>query len=324
MDDQNKQELNAMKVQMTAQSNAMKAYESTIRALTGKQTADERGRHDKATEAAATERNALLRQRLAKADSQGTNAEVDPEERQSLAAQAATGQPLTQVVPGWGKQAAALRQKVRADSIKQIMQDEGISAAEAGRELAQRTVDFGAGKVALNQITKDLASIRPFKEMLDKNASILVKLADKVVKTDSQLANRPINWLQSNMGDNPDVGEFLAQMRIFQTEAARVLNNPRLVGALTDSARHELEEIINGNMPIGMTKAIIGRLQGDGDNRVKSMEDERRRLRSDIGQGGSGGDAPPAGVPAGSKRIGFTPDGKQPVWQSPDGKKWVE
>lgn len=138
---------------------------------------------------------------------------------------------------------------------------------------------FGARKAALTQNTKDLAAIRPYKEMLDKNVDILIQLGKKVVLSDSKIANKSLNWMKQNMGDNPDTAEFLAQMNIVQTEAARVLSNPRLVGQLTDSARHEMQDVVSGNMPVNAMERVLRRLKKDGDNRVQAMEREAERLR---------------------------------------------
>ena len=107
--------------------------------------------------------------------------------------------------------------------------------------------------------------------MLDKNANIAIDLSKKVMMTDSALANKSLNWVKQNVGDNPDTAEYLAQMAFVQTEAARVLNNPRLVGQLSDSARQEMENVINGNMPLNATERVLNRIKQDGDNRVNAM-----------------------------------------------------
>lgn len=131
---------------------------------------------------------------------------------------------------------------------------------------------------ALLQNTKDIAAITPYKEMLDKNVDIAIKLSKNVMMTNSKFANKSLNWIKQNAGDNPDAAEYLAQMVFVQTESARVLNNPRLVGQLTDSARQEMEGVINGNMPIQATERVLQRIKQDGDNRVNSMLDQHDNL----------------------------------------------
>jgi len=175
-------------------------------------------------------------------------------------------------------------------------------AAKISRELgmsiddvAARPEEFKSNAMALSAVTKDMAAIRPFKVMLDANAAVLTKLAEKVIKTDITYANKPLNWVRKNITGDEDVAEFLAQMQIVQTEAARVLNNPRLVGQLTDSARHEMQSIINGDMALGQTKRIIERVRSDGTNRVEAMEREMEGLRRKLRGAGSAPDAGGAG-----------------------------
>ncbi len=149
-------------------------------------------------------------------------------------------------------------------------------------ELATKGRENKAKFMALGAVEKDLSSIRPYNDMLHLNGDIAIKLAEKAVATDSKLLNKSINWIRQNAGDNPDVAEFLAQAQIVSTESARVLNNPRLVGQLTDSARHEMDGIVKGNMPIESFTRVVKRMQADGNNRVTALESQRKRTVSEI------------------------------------------
>lgn len=137
---------------------------------------------------------------------------------------------------------------------------------------------------ALSFVQRDLAAIRPYDEMLNTNAAVAIQLAKKIAseRSDIPLLNKPITWLQQNAQNNPNVAEYLAQMNFVRTEAARVLNNPRLVGQLTDSARKEMENVINGNMTIDSTERVINRIVSDGKNRVNAIEKEVNTLQSEI------------------------------------------
>jgi hypothetical protein len=177
------------------------------------------------------------------------------------------------------------RGKQGAMNTIRIMERAAALANESGMPAEETAINQIAGKaksVALTQIVKDLAAIRPYNAMLEKNGDIAISLAEKAISTNAKLANRPINWLKQNASDNPDVAEFLAQARIVTTEAARVLNNPRLVGQLTDSARREMEAILNGDMPLESFTRVVRRLQSDGKNRVDAMVAERDSLKQSI------------------------------------------
>lgn len=159
-----------------------------------------------------------------------------------------------------------------------MAKETGVTPMEA----VGRAADIKANTVAYTQVTKDLAAIRPYKEMLDKNVDIAKKLGDNIVRTNSALANKSLNWFKQNMGDNPDTAEYLAQMHFVSTEAARVLANPRLVGQLTDSARADMESVVRGDMPLNATVRVLDRIKTDGLNRVSAMEKEAETLRKSI------------------------------------------
>lgn len=196
---------------------------------------------------------------------------------------------------GRGIQGAAQATKIRNEASR-IAKEELKMPLEDVRMMGMVNK---AGLSALIQNTKDLAAIRPYEQMLTKNADIAVNLAEKVIKTDVKLANKPINWVRQNLGDNPDAAEFLAQTRIVTTEAARVLNNPRLTGQLTDNARHEMEQIVSGDMPLNSFVRVVRRMQSDGRNRVEAMEKENAALKGGLKVSSRAPAEPASPAPAG-------------------------
>jgi hypothetical protein len=164
--------------------------------------------------------------------------------------------------------------------------------------------DFKASSSALTQIEKDLTTLRPYANMLDRNTQVLDKLAEKVTKTDSSLINKPINWIAQHTGD-PDTATFLAQMRLWQTEAARVIQNPRLTGVLTVDAQRELDKVVNGDLSLAQTKAVLKLVGGDAHARIAKMEGESENRRGEIRSrvagpkpGGTDGSVPLPQAPA--------------------------
>jgi len=138
--------------------------------------------------------------------------------------------------------------------------------------------DYKSAAAGHTAITKDLTAIEPFEKMLQSNAKIAIDLGKKAIATEARFANKPINWLKQNASDNPDVADFLAQTTFVQTEAARVLNNPRLVGQLTDAARHEMQQVVNGDMPLNAYTRVVERVVSDGERRIAEM----RKTQTDL------------------------------------------
>ena len=162
-------------------------------------------------------------------------------------------------------------------------------AAELGvspEDVASMPASWKANAGALNAVTKDLNTFEPYKKMLDTNADVAIDLGKKVNQRTPVLVNKPLNWLRQNAGDNPDVAEYLAQMRIVQTEAARVINNPRIVGQLTDEARREMDAVITGNAPIDVVERVLNRLKSDGTNRFNAMRSQQSDIMNKMKGGG--------------------------------------
>jgi hypothetical protein len=172
---------------------------------------------------------------------------------------------------------SAFDKTTRRAVIEQATKD-ALAAGGDGAGMAKDAAAFKADKAALNAITKDIAAIRPYHDMLEGNAQILKELGAKLSRTDSPWANKTLNYLQTHPTSDPDVTEYLAQMRLVQTESARVINNPRLVGQLTDTARKEIENIVNGDMAIETTNRVVDRLLNDATRRITAMENEQARL----------------------------------------------
>ena len=172
---------------------------------------------------------------------------------------------------------SAFDKPTRRAVIEQATKDM-LAEGGSGAGMARDASEFKAQKAALTQITKDLAAIRPYHDMLEGNIGILKELGAKLSRTDSPWANKTLNYLQTHPTSDPDVTEYLAQMRLVQTEASRVINNPRLVGQLTDSARHEIDGIVNGDMAIASSNRVVDRLLNDAGRRVSSMEKEQEHL----------------------------------------------
>lgn len=182
----------------------------------------------------------------------------------------------------------ALTPFTRNQSAMAVINEEITKQANAlgmtGGDIVGRRADVVANRTALTAVTKDLAAITPFKEMLDQNAQVAIDLGRKIAadKTSSAFINRPLLWVKNNLSDRPDIAEYLAQMHFVEVEAARVLTQPRLVGQLTEQAISDMKSILSGNMTIASTEAVINRIRADGDNRIRSMKTQQERIRAQL------------------------------------------
>lgn len=150
------------------------------------------------------------------------------------------------------------------------------------QEVAAMPATFKANAMAYGSITKDIAALEPYKNMLDRNGDIAIDIGKKIVQSDSSLANKPLNWLQKNIGSNPDMREYLFQINTLQAEAARVIHNPRLVGQMSFEAKKEMNDVVNGEMPIADMERVIQRMKKDGGYRLEEMEKKQQSLQGTL------------------------------------------
>lgn len=208
---------------------------------------------------------------------------LTPEGLKLAADMTAKGIPLP---GGWSKQGMS-----RGNAIINEM-----AANPSGVDPGSARGEYKANQSALTQTTKDLAAIHPYKRMLDTNANTLIQLAEKVDRSDFPLKNKAVNWLSANGKSNPDIDEIRAQLRLVQTETGRVINNPRLVGQLTDSARNEIDDVMSGNASTSTIKRVIKRMQADANNRVNEMTKEKESLSKAMSLHSSNTGPAPAGA----------------------------
>ena len=282
-DEQNKQELLQLKTQMDATKMANDVYKAVLSGENIESLIASRG---KAAEGKWVTKNMQRDNMVVPVEVNNVTGEIrdipgekgGPKWNPNAPTAQMTNVPLTSAGQKAKSGLAVTGQNVSHIDNK-TLNDMGADAEASGTSVADVKAGYKADTAALTANTKALAAIEPFKKMLDTNIDIAKNLSKKVISTNSAYANKSLNWIKQNAGDNPDTAEFLAQMRFVETEAARVLNNPNLTGQLTDSARREMESVVSGNLPINSLDRVLARIKSDGDNRVKALEDENKKLR---------------------------------------------
>jgi len=183
--------------------------------------------------------------------------------------------------PGYGRWGLNDRNKFLNAEGEKRFSSGGTGVSISGDQASAKS---NAG--ALTALQKDITFIKPYKEMLDTNANIAIDLAKKVTKVNPHFANKTLNWITNNVTGDADTAEYLAQIQFVKDEAARVIKNPRLVGVMSDSARQEMEKVINGDLTFNQTERVLRRVQSDGQNRIAAMEKEAGRLKGSFGNKG--------------------------------------
>lgn len=197
-----------------------------------------------------------------------------------------------------------------------------VLAATGGAGMAQRRQEFRADSNSLNKLTMSYDAITAFEQTALRNGKQLVDLAEKIDITGIPVAERWIRAGRKEIGGDPDVAMFHAQMTVFRTEAARILVNPNLTGQLTDSARHEVESFLSGSDSAKQIGATVKLLERDFENRKHTLEEQmdkvRDRMTKGYGAGTQPGATPQAAAKDGDKAT--SKSGKPMVFQ---GGQWM-
>ncbi len=183
-------------------------------------------------------------------------------------------------------------------------------------------------QTSLSNLTKQADMISAFESTAEKNLDMLVNQSNKVNRSAFPLVNKALLAGEFAVGD-PEAAKLMAIVKPFVDEYAKILSGSTGSAGASDSARREAAGIIAPYMSQNQISELAPFIRQELHNRTSSLADQRDIIKSRMAGGEQPKDAAeaktaiPQGIPDKSTMIGHTPDGK-PVWQSPDGKKWVQ
>jgi hypothetical protein len=154
---------------------------------------------------------------------------------------------------------------------------------------------------ALNKLQTNYTQVQAFEQTAEKNMDLLQQTAQKIPDLGAKFANIPVRMVSSNMIGTENMASFKTALATAQTEAAKVLNSANATGVLSDSSRHELQDIIDGNAPLPALVASLNTLKQDMANRTTSYQGQIADLQGrikNVGTSTPAGGTQPASKPA--------------------------
>lgn len=138
----------------------------------------------------------------------------------------------------------------------QIMHAAGMDPSTLGALRAQAKGDAQA----ITKLGPQLAQIRANEELAHANGDRILELVDAVNPSNFKSINALSQAVAKGTG-GADAAEFASVLATFQSEAARIVNgSPTGAGVLSDSARNELQHVVDGTLPPASLKRVINRL----------------------------------------------------------------
>lgn len=165
--------------------------------------------------------------------------------------------------------------------VTELNKGEGISA----REGAAAVSTIKADQKSLDKLVPQLDGIEAFEKTANNIGDKLIAISKKVDTTGIPVLERWIRAGKKSVKGDPDVTEFNARMQTWRTETARIINNPNLVGVLSDSARHEMEDVIPNSSSAESIERGVNVLKSEAKTRRDYLSDQVKEVKGRILKG---------------------------------------
>jgi len=192
-----------------------------------------------------------------------------------------TGLMQTGTMPALGMGAATTR--------IQLMENAAAQAKAQGLDPSQVVsgwAGYAADKASLAKLQTTADAINAFEGTAKKNLDMFLGQAQKVIDAGTLPTNYVFRGAEKQIGD-PNMAGFETARTVAYTEIAKVLNNPTISAVLTDSARQEANNMLNGNYTLAGIMNVANILKQDMANRMTETNRAIGNIESRI-SGGSG------------------------------------
>jgi len=140
-----------------------------------------------------------------------------------------------------------LRGPMAMGFVQQVMnraQEKLNGTTAPAKPLASASADYRADTATQSKLQQQASTTNAREDTALKNLDVFLGTAQKVTDTGSPALNKPMRWLDENMGD-PNIAAFRAARQTAVSEISQVLNNSG--SQMTDSMRHEINDLIGPN-----------------------------------------------------------------------------
>lgn len=208
----------------------------------------------------------------------------------SVGAMVATGMPIAQAVPGYGKQAVDQRTAARNEAIRQIKEMTGMNDQQAGEELANRQIDYVAGRRSSTQLQTMLGTTRQAVAQLDFNIRKTKEEMAKLGATDISPVLNAIARGEERWTGEPAYSSLFYYLSATGQESARILSGGTAsIAQLHAGAAEEARKWVNINMTPASFDSVASAMQEEGSNRIKTFEKALAQQRAGQRYGSPGG-----------------------------------
>lgn len=150
--------------------------------------------------------------------------------------------------------------------------------------LARNSATFKADSANLTNLQKTEGTLSAFEATAGKNLDQFLELAKNIPDTGVPWLNMPVRMLTANLVGSQNMAAINAARDVALREIARVTNDPKLSGALTDSARAEVLGLSPQNATLPQIRAVAKVLKQDMANVHSGLREQIDSVKSGIAQ----------------------------------------
>lgn len=151
--------------------------------------------------------------------------------------------------------------------------------------LARNAAVYKADSANLGNLQKTEGSLSAFENAAGKNIDQFLSLASKLTDSGVPWLNTPLRKLSDKAIGNEWLPAVQAARKIALREVARVTNDPKLSGQITDSARNDINDMANGDATIAQMLRVFPVLKQDMTNVHAGLNDEIELVKTRLGGG---------------------------------------
>lgn len=197
---------------------------------------------------------------------------------------AATQYNKTGVMPVLGMKDPGNRQRILARAAQKAREGGG-----EGADIAFNKAGYKADSASLTKLQGQRDAVGAFEGTALKNLDVFLDAAKQIPDTKSPMLNKPIRAIDEKALGSPELTAYNVARTTVIPEFAKILSNPGLSGQLTDSARHEIENVLSGDATLAQTLAAVNVLKKDAENRRTEFDRQIEEVKGRMKDGGKSG-----------------------------------
>lgn len=171
-----------------------------------------------------------------------------------------------------------------------------MNQQSGGSGIAANKAVLLANEGSLKNLQKNYDQVQAFEQTAEKNMDLLQQTAKSIPDLSGRFANVPVRMFNAKMLGTANMAKFQTALYTAQSEAAKVLNSSNATGVLSDSSRHELQQIIDGNVSYKALVGSLDTLKQDMNNRTQSYQLQIGDIQKRIKGAGSATPLPAPGA----------------------------